>query len=330
MLAVDEIVDHTSLNRAGPIERVESGKVLDRTRLVFPQHVAHAVRFKLEYARGEPFVEDILVGLLVLEGYVIEIERNRLGPVLLAAQNGHASVFAMHLRDQLQRVGENRERRQAEEVHFQQAHLFDGHHVVCGHDFVVLGAVQRNKICQRTRRDHNPCSVNTKVANQAFQFLSRLEEFTNLSVFLNRFTQLWRIFDGLLQRDVELGGNHLGDAVDVGVGNVHGAADIFDCGLCRHRPERDDLRYVVTAVFLGDVVDNLTATVHAEIDVDIGHGHALGIQKALEEEFVLQWIDVCDAECIRDKRARSRTAAWTDWNPALFGVADKIPDNEEI
>jgi hypothetical protein len=85
--------------------------------------------------------------------------------------------------------------------------------------------------------------------------------------------------------------DHLGDAVDVGVGNVHGAADIFDRGLGRHGAEGDDLRYVLAAVFLRDVVDHFAAAVHAEIDVDIGHRNALGIEEALEEQLVLQRID---------------------------------------
>ena len=48
------------------------------------------------------------------------------------------------LGDQLQRVVENGERRQAQKIHLQQAHLFNGHHVEGGDDFVVLGFVQRD------------------------------------------------------------------------------------------------------------------------------------------------------------------------------------------
>ena len=138
------------------------------------------------------------------------------------------------------------------------------------------------------------------------------------------------IFDGLLQRDVQLGRDHLGDAVDVGVRNVHGAANVFDRGFRGHGAEGDDLRDVVAAVFLRDVLDDFAAAVHAEIDVDIGHGHALGIQEALEEQFVLQRIDVGDAERVGDERAGGRSAAGADGDVVLAGVADEVPDDQEI
>ena len=150
------------------------------------------------------------------------------------------------------------------------------------------------------------------------------------AVFFDGLAQLRRVFDGLLERDVELCGNHLGDAVDVGVGNVHGAANVFDCGLGGHGAEGDDLRDIVAAVFLRDVVDDFAAAVHAEIDVDIGHGHALGIQEALEEQLVLQRIDIGDAERVGDQRSGGRSAAWAYRNAVFLGVADEVPDDEEI
>ena len=63
-----------------------------------------------------------------------------------------------------------------------------------------------------------------------------------------------------------------------------------------HGAEGDDLRDVLAPVLLGDVIDDLAAAVHAEVDVDVGHGDALGIQEALEEQLVLQRIDVGDAQ----------------------------------
>jgi len=39
-------------------------------------------------------------------------------------------------------------------------------------------------------------------------------------------------------------------------------------------------------VFLGDVLDDLAAAHVVEIDVDVGHGDALGIEEALEEQAV--------------------------------------------
>ena len=55
----------------------------------------------------------------------------------------------------------------------------------------------------------------------------------------------------------------------------------------RQRAERDDLRYLLAAVFLGDVLNHLAAPVRAEVDVDIRHADALRIQKALKQQAVL-------------------------------------------
>ena len=92
----------------------------------------------------------------------------------------------------------------------------------------------------------------------------------------------------MLQRvfelDIELVRHQLRDLVHFAVRHVERAARIFQHGLCRHRAERDDLRDVFLAVLLPDVVDHFAAPAHAEIDVDIGHRNALGIQEPLEEQ----------------------------------------------
>ena len=61
-----------------------------------------------------------------------------------------------------------------------------------------------------------------------------------------------------------------------------------------------------------------------------GMRHALGIQEALEEQLVLQRIDVGDAERVGHQRSGSRSAARSDRNVVLFGVADEVPHDEEV
>ena len=52
VFAIDEIIDHSALDGTGTIERIECRKILDGIGLVLAQDVTHAVRFKLEDARG--------------------------------------------------------------------------------------------------------------------------------------------------------------------------------------------------------------------------------------------------------------------------------------
>ena len=44
-----------------------------------------------------------------------------------------------------------------------------------------------------------------------------------------------------------------------------------------------DLADRLAAVLLADVVDDLVATIHAEVDVEVGHRDAFGVQEPLEQ-----------------------------------------------
>ena len=54
-----------------------------------------------------------------------------------------------------------------------------------------------------------------------------------------------------------------------------------------------------------DVLDDLVAPVHAEVDVEVRHRHALGVQEALEQQVVRDRIEVGDAAS-RTRRASRR------------------------
>ena len=84
------------------------------------------------------------------------------------------------------------------------------------------------------------------------------------------------------------------------------------------------------AVLVGDVLDDLVAPVHAEVDVEVRHAHALGVQEALEEQVVRDGIEIGDPQRVRDERARARAAARPDRDAVLLGVADEVPDDEEV
>ena len=65
------------------------------------------------------------------------------------------------------------------------------------------------------------------------------------------------------------------------------ARDVAHDGARLHRAEGDDLRDVLAAVLAGDVVDDLAAPPLAEVDVDVGQRHALGVEEPLEDQVVL-------------------------------------------
>ncbi len=114
------------------------------------------------------------------------------------------------------------------------------------------------------------------------------------------------------------------------VRDVHRAAHVLNRRLRRHRAERDDLRHIVAPIFLRDVVDHLAAPVHAEIDVDIRHRHALRIQKALEQQLMLQRVEIGNSQRVGNQRPGSRSAPRPHRNVVFFRITDEVPHNQKI
>jgi hypothetical protein len=87
-------------------------------------------------------------------------------------------------------------------------------------------------------------------------------------------------------------GNQLGDLVAEVVAEIQHAAGVAHHRARSHGAEGGDLRHRVLAVLLAHVVDHAVAAVLAEIDVEVGHRHALGIEEALEQQVVLERVEV--------------------------------------
>ena len=138
----------------------------------------------------------------------------------------------------------------------------------------------------RGRDDDRRC-MHASSADKALELFCRVDQLANLLVAVVRFAQVRHIFEGAVDGHAHCRRNQLGNAIDVAIGHVERASAVFDRGLGRHGVEGDDLRYLLAAIFARDVVDHFAAAVLAEVDVDIGHRHALGIQEAFEEQHVL-------------------------------------------
>jgi hypothetical protein len=63
---------------------------------------------------------------------------------------------------------------------------------------------------------------------------------------------------------------------------------------------------------VSDVVDHAVASVHAEVDVEVRHRHAFGIEEAFEQQAVAQRIEIGDAERVGDQRTGAGAAARAD------------------
>lgn len=124
----------------------------------------------------------------------------------------------------------------------------------------------------------------------------------------------------------------LGDLVgdrESGLAELH-SRGVLDRRLRLDGAERDDLGDLVVAPPLGGVAHHLTAATIVEVDIDIGHRHALGVEKPLEQQTVRDRVDVGDAHRVGDERTGGRTTAGADADADLAGVVDEVADDEEV
>ena len=99
------------------------------------------------------------------------------------------------------------------------------------------------------------------------------------------------LLEGLVVQLEELGqrdvGHLLREAVGIAEGQLHDAGGVPNRTLGRHRAIGDDLRHLIGAVFLNDVVDDFAPPLVVKVDVDVRQGHPVGVQESLEQEVIL-------------------------------------------
>jgi hypothetical protein len=144
---------------------------------------------------------------------------------------------------------------------------------------------------------------------------------------------LVRGIEDLLQRDVlahHRRRHRLGDPVAHREGVAEDARGVLDGLLGLDGAVGDDHRDPVVAVLVGDVADHLTAPALVEVDVEVGHRDAVGVQEALEDQAVLERVEVGDPHGIGAHRARTRATARADADAVVLGPVDEVGDDEEV
>ncbi len=255
------------VHRARAVEGDHRREIEDRRRAEVADVAAHPRRLQLEDAGGLARGEE-LERPRVVERDRVEVD---LDPALLA--------------DEIDGLAEDREVGQAEEVELQQAERLDPVHLVLGHQGVgVRRLLERHQLGQRFAADHDARGVGRGVAGDALQLAGEVRDPLHGRVALDDAAELGRGLDRLVEPDSELVRDRLRDPVDLAVAVAEHPPHVADRRPGEHRPERDDLGDVVGAVLAGDVGDDLVAPAILEVDVDIGHRHAVGVEEALERQ----------------------------------------------
>ena len=322
VLAVDVGVHHAAVERAGPVQGRAGDDVADVVRPQPLEQLADAVRLELEHALGVAALQQ-RVRLRVVQRQLVDVDR-----------------LAARLLDQLDRVVQQRQGAQAQEVHLEHADLFQvAHDPLRRHDglagpragVVALAhhALQRHVVRQRPVGDHHAGRVRAGVAVRPLQPAGHVDQLAHLRVGLVGFSEFRTLFQRLVQRDPQRLGDHVGQLRDALQREVEDAADVLDGGAGGQRAERGDLGHAALAVLLADVGDDLLAALLAEVDVDVRRLGAVGVEEALEQQVVLQRIDVAELEDVADHGA-ARRAAGAGRDLVLHGETHEIADDEEV
>src|SRR5689334_20549822 len=137
----------------------------------------------------------------------------------------------------------------------------------------------------------------------AFEPLSYLKYLFNSRVRVHLAPELRYLFKCLTQTYVAATNrrrDHLRDSIDFRIRHFQRPPHVLDRGLRGEGSERDDLADGVATVQTRNVIDDIAATADTEVDVDVRHRDAAGVEKALKQEVVLERIDVGDLETVGD------------------------------
>ena len=254
----------------------------------------------------------------------------------LGSSNGSAEQIdldAAPALDQLDRLLQHGERLEAEEVELHEARRLDQLPVELGDGRIRLRiARQRHQLDQRPVADDHAGGVRRGVAVEAFELLGDLDQARHQRIGVDLLLQLRLAVDGLRQRHRigRIVRHQLAQPVDLTVRHLQHAADVAQHGARLQLAVGDDLRDAVVPVLALHVADHLVAAILAEVDVEVGHRHAFGIEEALEQKPEPQRVEIGDGQRPGDDRAGARAAARTDRDALRLRPLDEVGDDQEV
>ena len=87
---------------------------------------------------------------------------------------------------------------------------------------------------------------------------------------------------------------------------------------------------MIRAVFVYNIVDDLTPALEAEVNVKVGHTDSLGIQKSLKEQVILHRVNASYAYAVGADACSTRASAGADGDAHALCVANEIVDYQVV
>ncbi|MNF44176.1 hypothetical protein D3C84_252820 [compost metagenome] len=317
VLTVDEVVHHARLQRARTEQCHQCDQVFQAVGLELFDQLLHAPGFKLEHRRGFGFLQQG-VGRFVVQRDERDIQRR-------LVDLGAVTV------DGFQRPVDDRQGPQTEEVELHQTGRFNVVLVELGHQTVTgLIAIDWREVSQFGRRNNHTTGVFTNVTHNAFELARHFPDFRSFFINLDEVTEDFFLLVGFFQGHADFERNHLRQTIRQAVGLALHPRHVAHHRLGGHGTEGDDLAHGVAAVLLGHVVDHPVATVHAEVDVEVGHGYPFRVEETFEQQVIFQRVEVGDLLHIGHQRPGTRSTARTHRYAVVLGPLDKVHHDQEV
>ena len=261
VLTIRVVGVHVGGHRPRPVQRNQRGHIFEARRFERANERPHRSAFELKHADRVAEAQKV-EGLRVVERRVVDI-----GPRLTA------------LLHQIERDLHHVEVAQPEEVHLEQAQVFDAVHLVLRDNRRVLErsprlgfALDRQVVGQRITGDHHGRGVNTVLAAQPFEAACHVDDVLGFLVGLVELAQfcghLVAVFElrMFVEAGVERGvathdqrRHEFGDLVTDAVGVVEHPSRVAHGGAGLNRGEGDDLRDAIGAIPARGVLDHVAA-----------------------------------------------------------------------
>ncbi len=170
------------------------------------------------------------------------------------------------------------------------------------------------------------------MAVQSFKLLRDVESAPGHRIAVALSLQARLILDGALERDriCRVLRHEFTELVDLTVRHLQDPADVAQDAARLQRAEGDDLRHPIAPISFLYVVDDFVTPVLAEVDIEVRHRDAFGIEKSLEQQPEPDRIEIGDGERVGNERACARAAARPDWNALPLRPLDEIGNDEEV
>src|SRR5690606_35716588 len=193
-------------------------------------------------------------------------------------------------------------------------------------------AIERHQLIERPVANDHSSGMCRCVSIKALQLLGDLQQSGDDRLGVPCLLQLWLAGDGFGER-YRIGRvvrYQLAKLVHLPIGHLQHAADVAQHGAGLQLSVRDDLSDPIRPVLLLDVANDLVAPVLTEVDVEVRHRNAFGVEETLEQQAEPQRIKVGDREGPCDERTRARTTSRPDRNALALRPFDDVGHDQEV